>query len=155
MAITHRSSICTGARAPFTNSSVLRSTGAFDLYTGIREEKRMPAAWEWTAILTLYIAALNSKELAVTLPLALGCYELIWHRPACGWAATARWIGAEGRGMVMTGLLTVPYVIGKLTGAGALGGFTLAIDEVLAATALEHDLTLATSGISPLSESPF
>jgi predicted nucleic acid-binding protein len=57
--------------------------------------------------------------------------------------------------MVMTGLLTVPYVIGKLTGAGALGGFTLAIDEVLAATALEHDLTLATSGISPLSESPF
>ena len=94
--------------------------GAFDLYTAIREDKRMPTGREWALLLALYIAALDSKELAVTLPIALGCYELIWRRPGSGWSGALRWIGNEGRGMVVTGLVTVPYVICKLTGAGSL-----------------------------------
>ncbi|HEY4088387.1 MAG TPA: glycosyltransferase family 39 protein [Bryobacteraceae bacterium] len=83
--------------------------GAFDLYTGIREKGRTPTGRDWALLLALYIAALDSKELAVTLPLALGCYELLWHRQRKGWM-----------GVCLTGLATIPYVIGKLTGAGSL-----------------------------------
>src|SRR5579884_2596112 len=92
--------------------------GAFDRYTRIREKDRMPSGLEWASILLLYIAALDSKELAVTLPLALGCYELIWHPRRSG--SAVRWLGSEGRGMLLTGALTIPYVVGKLTGAGSL-----------------------------------
>ncbi len=83
--------------------------GAFDLYTGIRGRDRMPTRQEWALLFVLYIAALDSKELAVTLPMALGCYELLWHRHRKGW-----------KGVWLTGLVTIPYVIGKLTGAGSL-----------------------------------
>lgn len=94
--------------------------GAFDLYTGIRERDRMPAGREWAVLLALYVAALDSKELAVTLPLALGCYELLWHGPRNGWAGLRQWVGRECRGVWFTGLVTIPYVVGKLNGAGSL-----------------------------------
>ncbi len=92
--------------------------GALDLYTRIRQQDRMPRGREWAFILILYVAALDSKELAVTLPLALACYELLWHRPRS--ASALRWLGAEGRGTLLTGALTIPYVIGKLTGPASL-----------------------------------
>jgi hypothetical protein len=80
----------------------------------------MPNGREWALLLLLYVAALDSKELAVTLPLAFGFYELIWHSPRGGWNGALRWIVQEGRAMALTGLITIPYVIGKLTGEGSL-----------------------------------
>ena len=64
-------------------------------------------AWQWLAVLALYVCALDSKELAVTLPLLLVCYELVFHRPP-DWRALG--------GCLVLGLLTVPYVIGKTSG---------------------------------------
>jgi hypothetical protein len=76
--------------------------------------------WQWARFLALYVCALNSKELAVTLPLALACYEWIWHRPKRGVRAWARWLTREGRGAAISAAITAPYVIGKLSGADSL-----------------------------------
>jgi hypothetical protein len=82
---------------------------ALQYYVGIRRAgKRL--AWRQCAILLiLYICALNSKELAVTLPLCLLCYEFLWHRKAL-----------DLRGLILSALITVPYVVGKLTGPDSL-----------------------------------
>jgi hypothetical protein len=55
----------------------------------------------------------------VTLPVMLAAYEVIYHRRALG-ESGRHWSWREGRGVLVTGLLTVPYVIGKLTAAGNL-----------------------------------
>jgi hypothetical protein len=93
---------------------------AFAYYLEIRHTGRMLRRWQWACFLGLYICALNSKELAVTLPLCLACYEWIWHRPAPGVRPYLRWLGREGLGAVIAALLTVPYVVGKLSGPDSL-----------------------------------
>ena len=89
-------------------------------YVGIRRAGAMLNWRQWAAFLALYICALNSKELAVTLPLSVACYEWIWHAPERGVRAGARWLMREGRGAAISALITVPYVIGKLTGPESL-----------------------------------
>jgi hypothetical protein len=93
---------------------------AFQYYLGVRQAGARLQPRQWVVLAALYIAALDSKELAVTLPLALGCYELIWHPPERGCRGLGRWLGREALGMWLTALVTVPYVIGKLTGPGNL-----------------------------------
>jgi hypothetical protein len=82
---------------------------AFDYYVAIRQRESALRPWQWAGFLALYLCALNSKELAVTLPLSILCYESIWH-------------GLKGsvRGVTITALVTLPYVIGKLTGPDSL-----------------------------------
>jgi hypothetical protein len=82
---------------------------ALDYYVGIRQRGEALRLRQWAGFLALYICALNSKELAVTLPLCILFYEWIWH-------------GLKGsvRGVTITALLTLPYVIGKLTGPDSL-----------------------------------
>ncbi len=109
---------------------------AFDYYLGIRQTGRSLRAHQWAGFLALYICALDSKELAVTLPLCILCYELIWHRtyrtatvtyraatPTCR-AAPPTYRAATVReryaGVAITALVTVPYVIGKLNGPESL-----------------------------------
>ena len=82
---------------------------AFDYYLRIRESGALPRLRQWAVFLALYICALNSKELAVTLPACLLCYEAIWH----GRKASARGVG-------ISALVTLPYVIGKLSGSDSL-----------------------------------
>lgn len=82
--------------------------GAFGYYVGIRQRGRMLSRGQWVVFLALYIAALDSKELAVTLPLSVAAYEWFWHR----WK--------ELRGILWSAAVTVPYVIGKLSGPDSL-----------------------------------
>jgi hypothetical protein len=84
--------------------------GAFNFYLGVRERK-VSFSWRHAGTLAvLYICALNAKEMAVTLPVMLAAYEVIYHmRPI-----------PEYRGVLVTALVTVPYVFGKLRGAGSL-----------------------------------
>jgi hypothetical protein len=82
---------------------------AFGYYLAIRGTGARLTLRQWAVFLALYVCALDSKELAVTLPLAVACYEWTWHGP--------KW---DFRGSVLTALLTIPYVIGKLTGPESL-----------------------------------
>jgi len=63
---------------------------------------------------------LNAKEMAVTLPLFLGIYEFLYHRPEASARSILHWPLREGRTTVLTGLLTIPYAIVKATGPGSL-----------------------------------
>src|ERR1022692_3770943 len=93
--------------------------GAFNLYLGVRAQGAA-LAWRHLGILiTVYVCALNAKEMAVSLPVLLAAYEVIYHWRALR-RSGLRWPWREGRGVLVTGLLTVPYVIGKLTAAGNL-----------------------------------
>ena len=94
--------------------------GALAYYVGIRQSGKMMNRWQWALFLGLYVCALNSKELAVTLPLAVACYEWIWRRPKRGVRAWARWLAHEGRAAAISALVTVPYVIGKVSGPDSL-----------------------------------
>jgi len=82
---------------------------AFDYYLGIRQAGKTLRLRQWIWFLTLYICALNSKELAVTLPVCLLCYEAIWHGR-----------NASARGVAISAFVTLPFVIGKLTGPDSL-----------------------------------
>ncbi len=62
--------------------------GNFLYYLRIRQEERAPT-WRETAVLAvLFVGALNAKEIAATLPLVLGVYELLWHKKR-QWRAVA------------------------------------------------------------------
>ncbi len=93
--------------------------GAFNLYLNARAQGRFLAWPQLGIVAALYVCALNAKEMAVSLPLLLAAYEAIYHGPALR-QGVRRWLPAEGRGVLVTGLLTLPYVAGKLLGAGSL-----------------------------------
>ena len=52
----------------------------------------------------------RAKEMAVTLPLFLGIYELL-HSPPAGLTGLGRWLRREFRGALLTGLVTVPFLL--------------------------------------------
>ncbi len=62
----------------------------------------------------LYVLALDSKEVAVSLPLTLLAYELFWHPPAV--RARDVWWWASGRMLTVwiTGLMTAAYIWGRV-----------------------------------------
>src|ERR1019366_9326030 len=82
--------------------------GAFNLYLGVRGQGLTLASRPLGILIALYVCALNAKEMAVTLPAMLAAYEVIYHWRALG-ESGRRWPWREGRGVLVTGLLTVPY----------------------------------------------
>jgi hypothetical protein len=93
--------------------------GAFNVYLGVRS-RGLVLSWRRVGMVAaLYVCALDAKEMAVSLPLLLAAYEVIYHWRAIRGSGPA-WLWREGRGVLVTGLLSLPYVAGKLTGAGSL-----------------------------------
>ena len=95
--------------------------GAFALYVRFRQAGR-PLGWRGLALVFgLFVAALDAKEIAVSLPVAVGLYELVWHPPA-NWklAELWRWIRQEGRFAAIGGLSDIAYIIGKRYGPNSL-----------------------------------
>jgi hypothetical protein len=90
---------------------------AFLLYLRVRQQERALTTWELAACSALYICALNSKQMAVTLPVFLVAYEVLYHRVrvrALGdlW----RWLMKEGRMVFLATLLTLAFLIGQSRG---------------------------------------
>jgi hypothetical protein len=79
------------------------------LYVRAREQGRQLTRWELAACCLLYICALNSKEMAITLPLALLLYELIYHRETLA-----------SPGILLTGVITLVFAIGRAQGPESL-----------------------------------
>jgi len=89
---------------------------AFLYYIRIREQRDWPRWWQMAAISLLYIAALDAKEMAVTLPLIVILWELLFHPLWLEWSGIAK----PGRRLAtgaLLAILTIPYVAGKLSGA--------------------------------------
>jgi hypothetical protein len=62
----------------------------FLIYLRIRQDDRYPGAGALAICCVLYICGLNSKEMALTLPLFLGLYEWLYHGPPA-WRPRPLW----------------------------------------------------------------
>jgi len=62
---------------------------AWVYYARIRAAGRRLGRGETAVFLALFLGALNSKEMAVTLPLALAAWEWLYHRAKPGWPLVA------------------------------------------------------------------
>lgn len=89
---------------------------AFLFYVRIRQSRRLLRGRELAALAAIYILALNSKEMAVTLPGLLVCYEALYHAPAA-WRR-ADWRQAMPIGVL--GLMTLVFVAGRALGSLSL-----------------------------------
>jgi hypothetical protein len=89
---------------------------ALILYAGERSR-----AWPWrTLVLALYLLALGAKEMAVTLPVFLALYDLIYDPPARALAAARAWTVRELLRMGPFALVTVGYILLKTVGPGRM-----------------------------------
>jgi hypothetical protein len=77
-------------------------------YVRIRDAGRYPSAREMAIFLGLFVCALNSKEMAVTLPVVLLVYEWTYHKQAAL------------RLPFIAGLINLPYIYGKALRPDAL-----------------------------------
>jgi hypothetical protein len=89
---------------------------AFLYYLRIRQAGGVPRARQIALFLALYLCALNSKEMAVTLPLMMLVYEWIYHRPA----AIKAWIFGPARLVLYGAAFAALDVYGKLFGPDAM-----------------------------------
>ncbi len=86
-------------------------------YLRIRTSQRLLQRWELIVLSVLYICALNCKELAASLPLFLFLYECLYHNPSLGSPSSLwKWSMTGGRAVVITGLLTLVFVPGRVIG---------------------------------------
>jgi hypothetical protein len=72
------------------------------------------------AFLGLYVCALNSKEMAVSLPVVLFAYELLYHSPQLWKIAEARRWLADAGPMLASIAITVAFIAVKTLGPGSL-----------------------------------
>lgn len=95
--------------------------GGFALYVRFRRAGHLLSWVRLTLVFCLFVAALDAKEIAVSLPAAVGLYELVWHPPA-NWklAELWRWVRQEGRFAAIGALADVAYVAGKRYGPNSM-----------------------------------
>jgi hypothetical protein len=93
---------------------------ALTYYVHIRENGRELRPVQVAAFLTLYICALNSKEMAVTLPVIILAYETLRCPHFSQWKQFFRQNWRFATPALIAGLLTVPYIYGKTMSTHAL-----------------------------------
>lgn len=83
-------------------------------YIRIRQQKRVLSGWELVACSVLYICALNAKQMAVTLPIFLFSFEVLYGKIGSdSFRALLRWITREGRFILLASLFTLAFLIGQ------------------------------------------
>ncbi len=100
-------------------------------YVRIRVRGRMPGARDTVLFLGLYLCALNSKEMAVTLPLLLLAYEWIY-----GDRPPRHWLRGPGRVILLAAAMTAAYLYGRVLVPNALAGapgyrFVFSLDRLV------------------------
>lgn len=114
-------------------------------YIRIRQQGRFLRPLEQLTFLGLFVLALNSKEIAVTLPLLIGIYEVLYHPPAAfRFARLLTWVVHEGRLMLWGGLFNAAFLIGKLYGPNGMardvGQYRPKIRLSTLVHSIQHDL---------------
>jgi hypothetical protein len=84
--------------------------GAFWFYLYCRRGGRWPGAGQILLVLTLYVAALDSKEISVSFPVALFLYELTQFTPPIRLRGLFRQFGTA----LTAGIFTSAYIIDEL-----------------------------------------
>jgi hypothetical protein len=89
------------------------------IYLRARQQNRLMGLWESLGFLGCFICALNSKEMAATLPVMLLVYELLFHPPDFrSFRALCRWTIREGRMALVGAFCVLIYLPGKLSPGG-------------------------------------
>jgi hypothetical protein len=85
------------------------------IYLRARLQSRLLGLWETLGFLACFICALNSKEMAATLPVMVLIYELLFHPPDFrSFRALCRWTIREGRMAFAGALCVLIYIPAKL-----------------------------------------
>jgi hypothetical protein len=94
---------------------------AFNFYLSLRTRGARMTKWRTAAFLLLYIGALESKEMAVTLPALMLLYEALW-RPPARWSVSsaATWAKTEALTPLIAGVPTLMFALGKAFGSDSL-----------------------------------
>jgi len=94
---------------------------AFVYYMRIRNSGRLLGTRQTLIFMALFLCALNSKEMAVTIPVMLAVYEWIYHRPK-GWnrAELLAWLRGPARVALFASGLNLIDIYGKLFGPDPL-----------------------------------
>jgi hypothetical protein len=85
-------------------------------YIRARTGKRHLSATQGCVFLALYICALDSKEMAVSLPVVALAYELLLRKRATGWSNLAKQLWPA----LAAGAITAIFILGKTLSAGSL-----------------------------------
>lgn len=85
-------------------------------YFGIRERGRSLHLLELFGFLALYVCALNSKEMAVTLPVIVLIYEATKYYQEPNQQTLFRWLARDASPALVAGLITAVYCYAKLYG---------------------------------------
>jgi len=97
-------------------------------------------------VVASYVCALNSKEVAVTLPAVILIYEWIYHRPKLSNRGLLGWISRELWLVWLLAAMTVPFLFGKLSSASPFSGipdYELHISPARYLDAYRHYLDIA------------
>ena len=89
---------------------------ALTYYIHIREKGLPLRPMQWVGFLALYVCALNSKEMAVTLPVIILVYELLKYYHDSQRQKLLRWILHDASPALTAGLITAIYCYNKIYG---------------------------------------
>ena len=96
---------------------------AFTYYVHIREKGIYLRPFQLVLFLLLYVCALNSKEMAVTLPLLVLLYELLKIPRWSNWSSFLYWIRHAALPSLIAGVMTAIYTYSKIFGSGSVTRF--------------------------------
>lgn len=91
--------------------------GALTWYVHNRSHGGDMGARKIAVLLCLFLMAVNSKEIGLSLPVALLGYELLWCQPG---ASKTNWLRGPARAGLAVSLLAVLYLAGKFFGQGVM-----------------------------------
>jgi hypothetical protein len=103
---------------------------ALVFYLRIRQAGRLLRWHELVAFCGLYVLALDSKELAVSLPVVIAAWEMLFNPPALRLPALARWQYREFLPVWITAIMTAAFIHGRVLvkgGLSAIGPYTVSI----------------------------
>ncbi len=113
-------------------------------YLRIRQQGRLLRRAEYLGILALLICALDAKEMAVTLPVLIGVYEMLYHPPPeykpriLIW-----WLAREGGVACWGAIIDLAFIVRKIYwtgGIGRMGPYRVGIGVFAFMHGLRHDL---------------
>jgi hypothetical protein len=114
-------------------------------YLRIRQSGRLLRWHEMAIFCGLYILTLDSKELGVTLPVAICAWELLFNPPALWIAGWRRFIWREFLPVWVTGIMTAAFIAGRMMapqGLPQLGGYQMRVSLPVYLEGAGHFLNL-------------